>query len=105
MVTVTENAASEIRKLQEDTGSEEMCLRISVMPGGCSGNEYRLGFDNEKEGDIKFESNGVTLLTDLHSLSMMDGTEIDYVKSLQGSNFVFSNPKATGGCGCGQSFN
>ena len=80
-------------------------LRVAVLEGGCSGNEYRLGFENdEHDGDSKFDCNGVTLIVDEQSLSLVNGVEIDYQNGLQGSFFVFNNPQATGGCGCGKSF-
>ncbi|MDP7556096.1 MAG: iron-sulfur cluster biosynthesis family protein, partial [Nitrospinota bacterium] len=39
-----------------------------------------------------------------HSSPLLSGMNIDYVEGLEGSSFVFNNPNATGGCGCGQSF-
>lgn len=104
MMTVSENAAQQIKKVQTDTHSEGKCLRVGVVDGGCNGHEYQLGFDDEADGDAKFETNGITLVVDETSLQMLDGLEIDFVESLEGSAFVFNNPKATGGCGCGKSF-
>ncbi len=104
MITVTENAATQIKKVQADTRSEDKFLRVGVVDGGCSGHQYQLGFDTATKGDARFVTNGVTLLVDEPSLEMVDGVEIDYVESLDGSAFVFNNPQATGGCGCGKSF-
>lgn len=104
MITVTESAAQYISKAREDYGGNEPHLRISANDGGCSGHRYNMGFDNETEGDTLFESNGITVIVDRQSLSLLNGLEIDYVSSFEGSSFVLKNPNATGGCGCGKSF-
>lgn len=104
MITVTENAVEQIKKLQTKMSHEGKPLRVAVVGGGCSGNQYSMGFDDEKEGDSKFETGGVTVLVDDQSLAMLDGIELDFVENIQGSNFVFNNPNATGSCGCGNSF-
>lgn len=104
MINITENAADQIKKLQSEMDGEAMALRVEVVGGGCSGYQYSLGFDAEKEGDSRFDSHGVSVLVDGQSMPMLDGIELDYVENLQGSNFVFKNPNATGGCGCGKSF-
>ena len=36
--------------------------------------------------------------------SIVEGTIIDWKKSIMGETFVFSNPNATSKCGCGSSF-
>jgi iron-sulfur cluster assembly protein len=38
------------------------------------------------------------------AISPLNGVTVDYVSSMQGSGFTFTNPNATGGCGCGSSF-
>ena len=101
MITITENAAGQIKKLQSEMDGEEMALRVAVDGGGCCGYQYSLGFDAEKEGDSRFDSNGVSVVVDGRSMPMLSGIELDYVEDLQGSNFVFKNPNPAGGCGCG----
>lgn len=104
MVTLTEDAAAQVKKIQTESGADGKFLRIAATAGGCSGNQYQLGFDDASEGDSKFESAGITVLVDENSLALINGAEIDYIQSLEGSSFVFKNPNATGGCGCGKSF-
>ena len=104
MITITENAADQIKKLQSEMDGNALALRVAVVGGGCSGYQYNLGFDAEKDGDSRFDSNGVSVIVDGQSMPMLDGIELDYVENLQGSNFVFNNLNATGGCGCGKSF-
>ncbi len=104
MISLTENAAKQIQKVQNDTSAADLFLRVDVVDGGCSGHQYKLGFDDPHEGDEQFESYGISLVINESSAQILDGVEIDYVENLEGSTFTFKNPKATGGCGCGKSF-
>jgi len=84
--------------------SEKAGLRVGVKGGGCSGFQYQLAFDEQKDGDVIFESHGVKLLVDGPSLPYVDGSQIDYVESLQGAGFQVINPNVVAACGCGSSF-
>ena len=85
--------------------SAEHGLRVSVVGGGCSGFSYQLSFDRQRqEGDVEAEFDGLTVWIDPTSAQYLEGTQIDFVSSLHGGGFKFSNPKATGTCGCGSSF-
>ena len=54
-----------------------------VRGGGCSGFQYQLAFDEQRENDAVFESHGLKLLVDNESLSFVRGAVIDYEESLQ----------------------
>ena len=84
--------------------SDDAGLRVGVKGGGCSGFQYQLAFDEEKDGDVVFESHGLKLLVDGPSLPYVDGSHIDYVDSLQGAGFQVNNPNVVAACGCGSSF-
>ena len=106
-VILSEKAAAEVRKFieAEQVPVETAGLRVGVLPGGCSGFKYSLNIEEaSQEDDIILESSGVRLFVDGFSLQYLNGVTIDYVSSMQGSGFTFSNPNATGGCGCGSSF-
>ena len=107
MVTLTENAALQIQKLQEDIEDtdKKQYLRILVGAGGCSGFEYGMVFDERKEDDHFIESNGVEFLIDETSLEYMNGSIIDFDGGLSGKGFEIRNPNAQSSCGCGRSFN
>ena len=79
-------------------------LRVGVRGGGCSGFQYHLAFDNQREGDAIFEDHGLRILVDNQSLPYVDGSSIDYVDSLQGAGFQVNNPNVVAACGCGSSF-
>ena len=105
-VTVTPTAVTEVRRYMEEQGATDNAgLRVGVLPGGCSGFQYGLNIEDEPgDDDMTFESQGIRLFVDPFSLQYLQGTEIDYVSTFQGSGFTFNNPNATGGCGCGSSF-
>ena len=105
MITLTESAASEVKRLMEANGLGEAFLRIGVQGGGCSGYSYALDFDGKaEESDMRFEQHGVRLVCDMKSYLLLNGITIDYERKLIGGGFTFSNPNATGSCGCGTSF-
>lgn len=107
MVILTDVAAGEVRKFMEAEGvtAEHGGLRVSVMPGGCSGFKYGLVIeDKAAEDDFTLEVTGIKIFVDPFSAQYLSGTTIDYVSSMQGSGFTFKNPNSTGGCGCGSSF-
>jgi iron-sulfur cluster assembly protein len=106
-LTLTEPAAAEVRKFiaAEEVSPDVAGLRVAVLPGGCSGFKYSLNIEEKaQEDDHVLEVAGVRLFVDGFSLQYLSGVTIDYVTSMQGSGFTFSNPNATGGCGCGSSF-
>ena len=72
--------------------------------GGCSGFQYHLAFDEQRDGDVVFESSGLKVLVDAQSLPYVDGSSIDYVEGLQGAGFQVNNPNVVAACGCGSSF-
>jgi len=104
MITITEKAAEQIKVVQSGAAElEGKLLRVAAIGGGCSGNQYQLGFDDLMNGDMTFESNGISILIDQNSLNLISGSEIDFVNTPEGSSFVFNNPGAQGGgCGCGK---
>jgi len=105
-VTLTPQAAGKVRQLMEDPAQAGATgLRVQVVPGGCSGLNYKLALEREAgEKDQVLDSEGVTLYVDPKSMLFLSGIQIDYTESMMGSGFQFSNPNATGTCGCGTSF-
>ena len=105
MIQLTERASNQIQHLLQRQGREHLALRIAVSAGGCSGFSYRLAFDdNVRTEDETFKIDGVDVIVDKKSKQYLKGITIDYMESLMGAGFRFSNPNATGTCGCGESF-
>ena len=105
-MTLTDTAAEKVRDFIENfEASENAGLRVSVLPGGCSGFQYGLNIEETSEPDDEiFELQGIKIFIDAFSSQYLDGIEIDYASSMMGQGFVFNNPNVTGGCGCGSSF-
>ena len=106
MITLTERAAKELRRIVQDQNlPESTVVRLGVKGGGCSGLSYSLEFDTEKgKHDKTFEIDGVPVVVDAKSYLYLNGTTLDYVtEGLQGG-FTFVNPQAKSSCGCGTSF-
>ena len=104
---LTDKAAQEVTKFiaAEQVSAESAGLRVSVLPGGCSGFKYSLNIEERAlDDDMVLEINSVRVFVDGFSAQYLNGVTIDYTSSMQGSGFTFSNPNATGGCGCGSSF-
>ncbi len=79
-------------------------LRVGVKGGGCSGFQYQLAFDEQRDDDVVFEDHGVRILVDSPSLPYVDGSQIDYVEAMTGAGFQVVNPNVVAACGCGSSF-
>ncbi len=106
-VTLTARAVDEVLKFMEaeKVAPDGGGLRVSVLPGGCSGFKYSLNIEERPlEDDHILPADRVRVFVDGFSLQYLNGVTVDYVTSMQGSGFTFTNPNATGGCGCGTSF-
>lgn len=108
MVTITEKAAGEISRSMTDNKVDQSStfLRIGISAGGCSGFQYKLVFDNQKddEMDTEYEVHGVKFVVDKRSALYLDGATLDYHESIDKRGFVFDNPNVVKSCGCGSSF-
>ena len=106
-VILTDRASEQVKQFmsQEQVAPETAGLRVAVLPGGCSGFKYGLNIEERPfDDDIIVDVAGVRVFVDAFSAQYLQGTTIDYVSSMQGAGFTFTNPNSTGGCGCGSSF-
>ncbi len=105
-IVLSELGAAKLREYldAQDADVAVAGLRLGVKGGGCSGFQYQLAFDQQRDSDIVFEDDGLKLLVDPKHLAYVDGSEVDYVESLQGAGFEINNPNAVASCGCGTSF-
>ncbi len=98
-------AAGKVKSLLDQEGRDDLQLRISVQPGGCSGLRYQLFFDERSlEGDSVLDFGGVKVVTDRMSTPYLGGATIDFVDTIEKQGFTIDNPTATGSCACGDSF-
>jgi iron-sulfur cluster assembly protein len=106
MITLTDKGAEKVREFlgSQVAVADTAGLRVGVRGGGCSGFQYALAFDEQRDGDSVFEDKGIRLLVDRPSLPYVSGSTIDFVDGLQGAGFKVDNPNVVAACGCGSSF-
>lgn len=105
MITVTDSAFRRLHDLiTENPEYRDKGLRIFVETGGCAGMQYGMQFDEAKQGDQRFEQDGVEVLVDAYSANFLTGATIDYLDGLTGAGFKITNPNVARSCGCGSSF-
>ena len=105
IVTLTPDAITEVRRLQEVQGLGGAALRLGVKGGGCSGLSYTVNFDTEMGPyDQSYEVEGIRIIVDMKSAIYLQGTQLYYQKDMLSGQFKFSNPNAAKSCGCGESF-
>ncbi len=105
MISLSESAVKQIRRIKEDENKPEGGLRVAVVGGGCSGLSYKLEFANEAQPTDKvYEQDGIKVFIDPKSFLYVKGLTLDYQGGLNGTGFSFKNPNATKSCGCGTSF-
>jgi iron-sulfur cluster assembly accessory protein len=108
ILTLTTAAEKQIDLLSEE--NDCYGITLNIKGGGCAGFEYEWGTidtpaELQKDDEVVKTSNGSAFVVGSHSLMFLIGTEVDYVKSLVGSNFEIRNPNAQSSCGCGVSVN
>ncbi|KAL1824856.1 hypothetical protein DCAR_0312958 [Daucus carota subsp. sativus] len=105
-ISITDDALKHLNKMKAER-KEDLCLRIGVKQGGCSGMSYTMEFENKENArsdDSVMEYNGFNIVCDPKSLLFIYGMQLDFSDALIGGGFSFKNPNATQTCGCGKSF-
>ncbi|MEP6810392.1 MAG: iron-sulfur cluster assembly accessory protein [Chthoniobacterales bacterium] len=105
MINVTDSAVRQLRSLLESQSeSAGKGLRVGIAKGGCSGLQYEMSLDAQKEGDAIVARDGVEFFVDHESAQLLRGATLDYHDGLTGTGFQIVNPNAARTCGCGTSF-
>jgi iron-sulfur cluster insertion protein len=104
MLTISTKAEEKIKELMQEE-QDTVGLRVYVRGGGCHGYQYGMAFESKLgDDDTVIEKGDVKVIMDSQSAPLLNGAEVDYVDSLQGSGFAIKNPNAKTTCGCGSSF-
>jgi len=107
-IDITERAQNQLRTVanEESVPLSGTYLRIAVVPGGCSGLTYDLGWDTtlQDSDEVHQVSSDLTVIADQRSALYLDGSELDFTDGLDGDGFHFMNPQASRTCACGESF-
>ena len=105
LITMTPEAVSKLKEFLDEQGTPDQMLRVFVAPGGCSGLQYALSLESSpRDGDSVLACGATTVFVAAASVPVLSGTTIDFVESVEGSGFTFSNPNAVRTCACGHSF-
>jgi iron-sulfur cluster assembly protein len=105
VVNLTDIAAEKVHAFMDgQTADAAIGLRVGVKGGGCSGFQYALALDEQRDDDHVFDASGVRVLVDPASLQYVEGSTVDYTENFMGSGFEVSNPNVVASCGCGSSF-
>jgi iron-sulfur cluster assembly protein len=105
-IQLSENALKHVVKLREQQG-KDLCLRVGVRQGGCSGMSYMMDFEDPNkinEHDEVYDYDGFKIVCDRKSILYLYGLMLDYSDAMIGGGFQFTNPNASQTCGCGKSF-
>ena len=105
ILTLTSRAAAAVRDILTKPENAGKHFRVYVEQGGCSGMQYGMVFDEQRDGDFASEQESVTVLVDEISAQYLRGTVVDFSDELTGGGFKIINPNAKESCGCGKSFN
>jgi len=105
MLRMTPRAVAKVKEIMEMQNPKPAGLRIAVVGGGCSGFTYSMAFENNQQMlDKVYDYDGLKVFIDQVSMLYLDGAEVDYVETPEGSGFKFDNPNVRSTCGCGSSF-
>lgn len=107
LLFISDKALLQLNKTAQKEGVDlsSTYLRVSVIPGGCSGLTYDLGWDSSRTDlDAALPIGTFTVLVDERSAAYLEGTTLDFSDGLEGKGFHFSNPQAIRNCACGESF-
>ncbi|HLO87401.1 MAG TPA: iron-sulfur cluster assembly accessory protein [Nostocaceae cyanobacterium] len=105
-ILLTEAALRQVLSLRDRQG-KDLCLRVGVRQGGCSGMSYMMDFEDTSKitpQDEVFDYDGFKIVCDRKSLLYLYGLQLDYIDAMIGGGFQFTNPNANQTCGCGKSF-
>lgn len=107
LITVTDKAANYIKEkmvLAKDNDKQYLGIRVSIIKGGCSGNEYEFNYlEKEIIGDEKVTDKGITIYIEPKTLLNVIGSQMDYEEDIFNSGLIFKNPNEISRCGCGKS--
>lgn len=115
-VQLADEAALKAAQLLEQTGRDDLALRIAVQPGGCSGLKYNFFFDDReidgdertevpvKTDDPSIQIESITVVVDKLSQPYLQGSSLLFLDEINKVGFAIENPNAGGSCACGDSF-
>ena len=106
LITISDSAASQIKKIISEAKDNVLGVVIGVDKTGCSGYAYKLDYARKENiSNLEtVESKGVKVFIEPSATMFLIGSEMDYTLDKLSSRFIFNNPNEKSTCGCGESF-
>ena len=105
MITLTDNAINQIRKLVLSRETKPLGIKLDIETKGCSGLTYKLEYvDHPSKEDEVVDIEDIKIYVNPKASLFLIGTKMDYQEGELESGFRFINPNEKGRCGCGESF-
>lgn len=102
MLNLTKSAAEQVRQAAEQSGANDMALRVAARLNDEGMIEFGLGFDEIDENDIVIEEHGIKVLVAPSSQALLMDITLDFNEVAPGEmSFVFLKASSGGGCGSG----
>ncbi len=93
MITITEQAANQIRSAAVQAGVDALFLRLAARVEDDGKFEYGMGFDERQDNDTQWASGGINVLVSAACKGLLEGATLDYVELNPGDfRFIFINP-------------
>lgn len=94
MFKVTATAAEQVRQAARQGGTEGLALRLAAQQNPDGSIDYRMGFDDATEDDIRVDCDGVDVVMAPEHVPLLDDATMDFVEIEPGQlHFIFLNPK------------
>jgi iron-sulfur cluster assembly protein len=110
-IVIAQSAVDAIAQQIKTRNVPGTALRVGIRGGGCSGFSYVIQFHDGDPGardvvyDLKAtDGSDVRVLVDKKSLIYLNGSTLEWEKTLMRQGFKFVNPNEKASCGCGTSF-
>ena len=106
IITVSDNAIRQIKKIIADSSSKVDGVIVDVDKTGCSGYAYKLDYAKNTDPSKYevIEKDGIKIFIEPKATMFLIGSEMDYMNDKLSPRFVFNNPNEKSSCGCGESF-
>lgn len=97
MFKLTPTAVAQVEEAARQGGTKGLALRLAAQSKSDGGIDYRMGFDEGTEDDIRLDCDGVPVVMAPEYVPLLDQATLDYVELEPGQfHFIFLNPKDSG---------
>jgi iron-sulfur cluster assembly protein len=93
MMTITEQAAQQIRVAAGNSDAQGLALRVAARRNRDGSIAYAMGFDTPEDQDTRITVHGVEVVVGPTSTELLAEAVLDYVELEPGDfQFIFMNP-------------